>query len=518
MSFARFARTWSWLVVLAAPVASGQTTEWYELLPTPSIADQLFGSAVATDGDVAVVGAPNDATNGPQSGTAYVFAWDANAESWNPVQQLFPSLPQSLALFGGSVAVDGDTIAVGAQGDAGAATSEGAVYVFRFDSSLGQWLEVARVLSPTPAAQGLFGFDVDVEDDALAVGATNEARPSGGITGAAHVLRLDASGIYQLESTVHRPNSRLGEQFGYHVDLRGNALAVAAPFVFGSPGRAFDGAVEIFQLAGGAWTHVQALKGTDRTDDFFMGQMFGLGMSLDGEWVAGARLAVGAPFDDLSGAIHVYQHDGTQFVLETRLFPPAGDADADGNLGMSVALRENLLVGGKPREDNSGFTWTGSAHCFRFHPRSGWVDDVKLEPTNPAADDFGTHVAIGTEQVLIGAPSRTVAGNAAAGSVFTYPADEIVVDLDPDSPPPDSDMVNQAFFGEPGLPVLVAIVDVNGVPTFTTLFLATYGADRRFHFDGRTPNATFGLTLGFQAFEISPTGRIVASDVEFNSF
>jgi hypothetical protein len=432
-------------------------------------------------------------------------------------QQLFPSTPQALAQFGTAVGIDGDTIAIGAPGQDGTtATAEGAVFVFRFDPATSLWSETRRLDSATPVEQGGYGSSVAVDGDAVAAGATGELEPvSGFYSGAVHVRRRDASGVYQLEGTVHRSNPTVGDLFGYLVALEGNALVVAAPFSDADSSTAFEGAVDVFDGSGGTWNHAQELLGSDHQDDGPFGQFFGFGMGLDGPLAAGTRLAVGAPFDDGIGAVDVFRHDGSSFVAEIRLLPPPGDQDDGGNFGMAVALRGNHLVAGKPHDDPLLFSYVGSAHTFRYHPRSGWVGDVKLAPTSPTTDQFGSALAIGDDHVLIGAHGRDVNGNTDAGEVFTYPADEIVVDLDPDAPPPGSVVTDVALFGEPDRPLVIAIVDVGGVPVFAIVDIDVYGADGRFHFDATTPTPLYGVLFGFQGFEISPTGRIVASDVEY---
>ena len=51
-----------------------------------------FGLSVALDGDTLVVGAPYDDTNGTRSGAAYVY--ERSGSTWTEQAKLFPSNPE----------------------------------------------------------------------------------------------------------------------------------------------------------------------------------------------------------------------------------------------------------------------------------------------------------------------------------------------------------------------------------------------------------------------------------------
>jgi hypothetical protein len=100
--------------------------------PTPSQKQELFGSAVAINGDTAVVGAENLAYGGyANAGAAYVYQF--NNGQWNLQQQLFASdyQDQIHTFFGSAVAISADTIVVGAGLHGGAS----AAYIFTRDAN-----------------------------------------------------------------------------------------------------------------------------------------------------------------------------------------------------------------------------------------------------------------------------------------------------------------------------------------------------------------------------------------------
>ena len=107
---------------------------------TPSMPDILdnFGLSLSLSGDAIVVGARNDDDLGNQAGAAYVFE-DFGA-GWVETAKLFASDGISGDAFGSSVAIDGDVILVGSPESAG---TIGGVYVFELQGSL--WGQTAKL-------------------------------------------------------------------------------------------------------------------------------------------------------------------------------------------------------------------------------------------------------------------------------------------------------------------------------------------------------------------------------------
>ncbi|MEI8015151.1 MAG: hypothetical protein WCH20_09975 [Nitrospira sp.] len=81
-------------------------------------------------------------------------------------------------MFGYSVALAGDTLAVGVPGEASAS---GAVYVFTRTGS--NWSPQAYLKASNTEANDGFGYSVALAGDSLAVGATGEASDATGVNG-----------------------------------------------------------------------------------------------------------------------------------------------------------------------------------------------------------------------------------------------------------------------------------------------------------------------------------------------
>src|SRR5689334_9698038 len=166
-------------------------------------ADDQFGYLIAFSGDTLVVGAPLEdsnanGVNGNQtndnstdSGAVYVFT--RNAGVWTQQAYLKASNTNSGDQFGVSVAIDGDTLAVGATSESSNATGvngdqtnhlapdSGAVYVFTRTS--GVWSQQAYIKASNTDAGDQFGVSVALAGDTLAVGAHHEDSNATGVNG-----------------------------------------------------------------------------------------------------------------------------------------------------------------------------------------------------------------------------------------------------------------------------------------------------------------------------------------------
>lgn len=185
---------------------------------------ELFGSSVALDGDLAVVGSSLAAA----SGAAYVFersgpAWALTAELTAPGSEL----------FGHRVATASGWVFASRHVDSTEISEGGSVYAFRRESAgwtLGQILRAQDT-----AALHLFGGFLAAREGRLAVTAED------GGHGAAYVFELGAQGWFE-SAKLAPPNDALWTGFGRGMAFDENALVVGA---FGgdasdaTPGRAW---------------------------------------------------------------------------------------------------------------------------------------------------------------------------------------------------------------------------------------------------------------------------------------
>lgn len=164
--------------------------EKQKLIGSPTSTGMEFGSSIVFDGTTLVVGAPWALTDDenlptqPTSGAVWVFK--LVGDQWVQQQELIPSDAYHDWQFGGSIAMLGKNIVVGAVGNGWPNNMKGAAYVFQLDGGI--WNEVQKLT----ASDGLI-YD--------SYGAAVGMSPSGDILiGAPQGMNGTAGAVY-----VHHP-------------------------------------------------------------------------------------------------------------------------------------------------------------------------------------------------------------------------------------------------------------------------------------------------------------------------
>jgi hypothetical protein len=177
-------------------------------------------------------------------GAVYVFTRSGGA--WSQQAYLKASNTDAGDFFGASVALSGDTLAVGAYGErsdatgvngdqsSNAARDAGAVYVFTHSG--GAWSQQAYLKASNTGAGVRFGASVALSDNTLAVGAYGEDGGATGVngdqgsnsalsSGAVYVFTR-SGGAWSQQAHLKASNTGAGDQFGRSVALSGDTLAV----------------------------------------------------------------------------------------------------------------------------------------------------------------------------------------------------------------------------------------------------------------------------------------------------
>jgi hypothetical protein len=416
----------------AAYVFVRNGTNWIQqayLKASNTGSDDNFGWSVAISGDTIVVGAPfedSNATgvNGDQtnsnaadSGAAYVFV--RSGTNWS--QQAYlkasntggPSPGESVGdTFGWSVAVSGDTVVVGANGEDSNATGangdqnsnsaigSGAAYVFvRAGTNWSQqaYLKASNTGGQTPGESygDAFGESAGVSGNTVVVGAHledsnatgvngNQGNNSAAGSGAAYVFVRNGTNWIQ-QAYLKASNTGAGDEFGFAVAISGDTVVAGAAQedsnatgVNGNQGNNStpnSGAAYVFVREGTNWSQQAYLK-TSYNASAPVGFGFSVALSVD-------VLVVGAPGDASnatgingdpsnnsaldSGAAYVFTRDGTNWSQRAYLKasntggPLPGEFYGD-NFGADrmVAVSGDTVLVGAHSEDSNGIGVNGN--------------------------------------------------------------------------------------------------------------------------------------------------------------
>ena len=160
-----------------------------------------FGRSVAIAGDTLVIGASSEdskatGVDGDQSdnsteNTGAVYVFTRSGSTWSQQAYLKASNSDESDLFGGSVAIAGDTVVVGATGESSnafgvngdqsdnSANRAGAVYVFTRSGNV--WTQQAYLKASNTESSDVFGDFVAISADTVVVGASGEESTATGV-------------------------------------------------------------------------------------------------------------------------------------------------------------------------------------------------------------------------------------------------------------------------------------------------------------------------------------------------
>ena len=186
-----------------------------------------WNNSLAMDGDTIVTGEwirPHYLSNAVSF--AYVFA--RRGTNWTQEATLLGdarSSPAVLESFGTSVAISGNTIAVGDPGDNSLGNSAGAVYVFVRSGT--NWGLQQKIVPQNASGSNSFGQSVSISGDLLVVGAPGVSPGWSMVTGLAHVYARDGTTWFPLQ-TLRGSDSVPGDGFGRAVAMGTNAIVVTS--------------------------------------------------------------------------------------------------------------------------------------------------------------------------------------------------------------------------------------------------------------------------------------------------
>ena len=406
-------------------------------------------------------GDPDNPADNPAAFAGAVFIFEYSNDQWIPQAYLKAAQPEAADLFGASVALDGSTLVVGAWGeDSGSsdpadnsASSAGAVYVFVRDS-LGSWTQQAYLKASDPDSQDHFGVSVAIDGDTLVVGARGD---DAGTTDPTDNSLQGAGAVYVFgreneqwsqHAYLKASNAGAGDQFGWSVALEGATVVVGAwGEASADPNDPTDnslegaGAAYVFERENEQWSQHAYLKASNAD----AADYFGSSVAVDGDvLVVGAEGEASAdpadPTDNSAanaGAAYVFERENEQWSQHAYL--KASNADADDYFGSNIALADQRVVVGAWGEDssdqsnlnNNAAPGAGAAYVFRQNNRS-WEQLFYLKASNTEANDtFGESVALNGSIAVVGAihedsgdptnPQDNTAEFAGAAYVFTVP-------------------------------------------------------------------------------------------------
>lgn len=262
-------------------------------IPAPVIGED-FGEAIAVQGDTLLVGARRaDGVGGSDSGMVYVYL--RTGGSWTLIERLEPSGMLAGARFGGAVAVGGGALAATACEDG----SLGSVYVF--DAGAAGFMETQRlVASDSERRMGCFDLYelLSLQADRLVLGAPSQRGMGTVSVGAAFVFERASDGAWWETARLDPPVPDDRVPFGHVVSVSADHIAVGAVDLL----RRVPGAVHVFRRDTGSWELEVSLAAADAADS-----MFGVGVAFGAGLLAVSSVASEDDMRGSTGSVEVFR-------------------------------------------------------------------------------------------------------------------------------------------------------------------------------------------------------------------
>lgn len=475
---------------LAALVATDPVPDGYLKASNTDPLDG-FANAVAASGDTLVVGAPweNSSAAGvdgdqldnsvSDAGAVYVFV--RSSSGWSQQAYLKASNPGSTDEFGYAVAIDGDTLVVGAFSERSNATGvngnqadnslalAGAAYVFVRDGAT--WTQQAYLKASNTDQGDQFGQTVAISGDTIVVGAYgedssatgvdgNQANNSASTAGAAYVF-VRSGTTWTQQAYLKASNTAAGDRFGTSVGVSGDTIVVGAygedSSATGVDGNQADnsdsqaGAAYVFVRNGETWTQQAYLKASNTSSS----DLYGWDAAVSGDTIIvstpgedgagtgvnGSQTTTGA---NNSGAAWIYVRNGTSWSQQAHF--KSSNSEAGDMFGYRCVIRGDRILVTASEEDSDAVgvggdeasnlaEESGAAYLFT---RTGatWAQSAYLKASNTNVGDVLFGGALAEEFVVLGALAEdsnatgidgdqldNTAQSAGAAYVFSLPAD-----------------------------------------------------------------------------------------------
>ncbi len=384
-------------------------------------------------------GIDGDQTDNSADGSGAVYVFTRQGGSWSQQAYIKGGMTASGRQFGRALALRGNVLVVGAPFDShidsnpasGRATDSGAVHVFRRHTGI--WKEEAYLKADNAAPGDLFGISVALDGDRLAVGAHMEDSAASGVggdgsddgmenSGAAYVfVRREENWLQEAYIKSMQPQPAAG--FGYSLALHAGTLAVGAHLEEGG-----SGAVYLYTHGDAGWQPRARLTAPVPAKN----DLFGSSLALDnGTLAVGAHLEDGPVIDgqgaaENSGAVYVYVRSGESWSQQAYLKAASGGPEH--RFGRSLALTGDTLAIGAYLEDQHA-TGVNSAATPERSPESGavyvytrsgerWTQQAHIKAAHARPGDmFGYSAALSSDGWLaLGAPIEASGANGIDGA------------------------------------------------------------------------------------------------------
>ena len=347
--------------------------------------------SLSADGTTMAIGAYYNDGNGDKAGHVRVYSWGGSA--WTQLgADIDGEAANDRSGWSVSLSADGNTVAIGANGNDGTGTDAGHVRVYSWGGSA--WTQLGADIDGE-ASGDWSGAAVSLSADGntVAIGASGND-DNGTDAGHVRVYSWGGSSWTQLGADIDGGATWDGSGFSVSLSADGSMVAIGA---YGPVNWA--GHVRVYSWGGSAWTQLGADIDGEATND----ESGSVSLSADG-----STLAIGSEENDgngdNAGHVRVYSWGGSAWTQLGADIDGEAIYDQSGSASLS-ADGSTLAIGGRFNDGNGNaaghvrvYSWGGSA----------WTQ-LGADIDGEAANDYsGWSVSLSADgsTLAIGAPSN----------------------------------------------------------------------------------------------------------------
>lgn len=295
---------------------SGTTwTQQAKLTPIDPKSTGRFGESAVFSTDLALIGSGDGDAGAPAaSGTVYVF--QRAGTTWSRFGKVNPTTKEANARFGISMAISGTTLVVGAPGDT---AKPGAAFVFTRSGTT--WTEQAKLV-PTDGANGdSFGYNVAIDNDTVMIGATGAKIGTNSYQGAVYAFTRSGT-TWSQQAKITPADGAAYDQLGGAVAISGDT-ALFGMQLAKIGGKSAVGAAYVYTRSGTTWSQQTKLThaGGIATD------LFGSAVALSGDTALIGATALDVGITSNAGGVFLFTRSGTTWTENAKIVATDPKAD-----------------------------------------------------------------------------------------------------------------------------------------------------------------------------------------------
>ncbi len=284
--------------------------------------DDDFGYDVSIDGDLIVVGAPREDTNGTDAGCVYLFKYFEVDQSALELVKLRADDTVAGDHFGSAVYISGDLVLVGAPEH----NSSGVVYLYKYSSFDNSLTQKAKFVASSISDGDGFGSEVRIDDNKILVAT------SSGEAAYLFVYKNTDDTIEELYKFVSSDN-RAGDMFGSQIDMKASSI------IIGSQG---SDSAYLYRYNGSTIAPYAKKITVDNSGNDIA---FGSDVAIDDD-----KVLIGAVNED---SVYLYNYNADTFNLEEPAMKfEVNDIAIGSEVGSQVALNGDIFAVSATKEDS----------------------------------------------------------------------------------------------------------------------------------------------------------------------